>query len=183
MSDLCVRHLLREHREVEKALAELDALLEEQKKNSAWGPEQTEDFTWLMQTVDSHLLHHIRKEDEVLFPALEAFLPHDLGPLAVLRGEHSDMNEIYRRVRQAGEARARGNAGAEVLDTFLKFGSGLTQIVRDHIYKEDRVLFPMVTRFLSPERDAFLLQKMESIDRTRTPLPGRKSESAGQGRP
>jgi hemerythrin-like domain-containing protein len=40
----------------------------------------------------------------------------------------------------------------------------LLRLIQDHLYKENRVLFPMVARFLSPERDAALLERMRAID-------------------
>jgi len=42
--------------------------------------------------------------------------------------------------------------------------------LRDYIYKEGMILFPMVARFLSPERDAQLLQQMKVITK-RKALP------------
>ena len=170
MSDLSIRHLLREHREVEKTLEELESLLEEQEHDPQWGESQREDFTWVVEALTNHLLHHVRKEEEVLFPALEAFLPRDTGPLAVLRGEHHDVHEMFRLLRRAGELRTQGNNKPEILEGMQHYGDALLQIVRDHIYKEDRVLFPMVARFLSPERDAHLLEHMEAIDRTKAPV-------------
>jgi len=164
MSDLCLRHLLREHREIEKVLAELESLLEEQAKEPRWGEAEREDFKWISEILGNHLNHHVRKEDEILFPALEAFLPRDLGPLAVLRGEHTDLRDIFGRLVRAGEARAKGNDQPEAIEGFKRHGGAILQIVRDHIYKEDRVLFPMVARFLSPEQDAHLLEQMEAIN-------------------
>lgn len=167
MSDLCVRHLLREHREIEKVLSVLESLLKQQAKELQWGQAEREDFKWISEVLGNHLNHHVRKEDEVLFPALEAFLPRDLGPLAVLRAEHADLRDIFDRLVRAGESRLKGNDQPEVIEGFKRYGGAILQIVRDHIYKEDRVLFPMVARFLSPERDAHLREQMEAINASR----------------
>lgn len=167
MNELCVRHLLREHRDVEKALSELEFLLDEPVTGEPWSATRREDFQWIVETVASHLEHHIQKEDDVLFPALEAFLPRDLGPLAVLRGEHSDVRELFDRMCRAGQRCMYGNPSEGTREELSNSGLGVITLLRDHIYKEDRILFPMVARFLSPERDAALLHKMEEIDRTR----------------
>jgi hemerythrin-like domain-containing protein len=164
MSDLCIRHLLREHREVESGMAAFEAFVTEQARLAQWGESECEDFRLLHDLFERHLDRHLRKEEEVLFPALESFLPRDLGPLAVLRGEHEDVRELYRRVESAGEMRARGMADQEALAKFQHYGTGMVRVLRDHIYKEDRILFPMVTRFLTPERDAQLLRLMEQIE-------------------
>jgi hemerythrin-like domain-containing protein len=164
VNELCIRHLLREHREVERAVRELEEFLIDQSRRPAWGPEEREDFDWILSVFEKHLERHVRKEEEVLFPALEASLPRDLGPLAVLRGEHEDLRQLCQRLRAAGELRARGSQDPAVTDKIQHFGGGVIQVLRDHIYKEDRVLFPMASRFLSAEQDGWLLKQMEAVD-------------------
>ncbi len=164
MNELCVRHLTREHREVEKALNELEFMLEEPLGAERWSMARREDFEWIVETVGSHLKHHIHKEDDLLFPALEAFLPRDLGPLAVLRGEHEDVRDLFDRMCSAGRRCMQGNASEETREDLSTLGLAVITLLRDHIYKEDRILFPMVARFLSAERDSALLRQMEQVD-------------------
>jgi len=164
MSDLCIRHLLREHREVEGGICTFEQFLGDQACLARWGDNEREDFQHVRDLFGKHLFRHLRKEDEILFPALEAFLPRDLGPLTVLRGEHEDMRELFQRILVAGQARARGVGEPEMKNSFHHIGSGMIRVLRDHFYKEDRILFPMVTRFLTPERDAELLRRMEAIN-------------------
>lgn len=186
MSDLCIRHLLREHREVEGGISTFEQFLSDQSHMEQWGGNEREDFRLIQDLFYRHLDKHIRKEEEVLFPALESFLPRDLGPLAVLRGEHEDVRELTRRVQTAGELRARGLAGTEARAHLQQFGAGLVRVLRDHIYKEDRILFPMVTRFLTPERDAQLLRQMEELSQAKTAngeLPPPNPRIAEGGRP
>lgn len=171
MSDLCVRHLLREHREVESGMVTFETFVADQARLAQWGENECEDFRLLHDLFERHLTRHIRKEEEILFPALEMFLPRDLGPLAVLRGEHEDVRELYRRVHAAGVMRARGTCDTELLAKFQHYGAGMIRVLRDHIYKEDRILFPMVTRFLTPERDAELLRLMECMDQQKNDCP------------
>ncbi len=171
VSDLTVHHLQREHREIEKNLARLEELLEEQYQRPEWSAECREDFETLLTDLTAALERHASKEDEVLFPALEAFLPRDVGPLSVLRGEHSDMREMLRLLRRAVELRSSGDGRDGVAHSVQHYGDSLIQIVRDHAYKEERVLFPMVARFLLPDRDAYLLQQIEELDRTRAGRP------------
>ncbi|MBI3405498.1 MAG: hemerythrin domain-containing protein [Acidobacteria bacterium] len=164
MSDLCIRHLLREHRAVEEGIRAFEQFLNDQAGLTRWGENEREDFRLLHDLFQKHLDRHMRKEEEILFPALESFLPRDLGPLAVLRGEHEDLRELFRRIQAAGQVRARRADDAEAQSKLRQFGSGMVRVLRDHIYKEDRILFPMVTRFLTPERDAELLRRMELIE-------------------
>ncbi|MBI3405415.1 MAG: hemerythrin domain-containing protein [Acidobacteria bacterium] len=169
MSDLSVHHLMREHREVEKALDELECMLTEQKMDADWGAEEREDFEWVAGVLGKHLVHHIQKEEQLLFPVLEAYLPRDIGPLDVLRGEHSNLRFTFDRLCVTAEERSDGAADDETVREFQLYGASLLRMVRDHIYKEDRVLFPMVARFLAPDRDAELLRQMEEIDHAAGP--------------
>lgn len=139
-----------------------EEFLADQARLQRWGENEHEDFRMLQDIFQGHLALHLKKEEEVLFPALESFLAKDLGPLAVLRGEHEDLRELFRRVQAAGELRGRSES-PDTVTQLQNYGAGMITVLRDHFYKEDRILFPMVTRFLTPERDADLLRRMEQM--------------------
>ena len=46
---------------------------------------------------------------------------------------------------------------------FQRAGRAALQTQRNHLYKEEVVLFPMVARFLSPDRDALLLRQLQVL--------------------
>ena len=106
---------------------------------------------------------HMRKEDEILYPALEEFLPRDVGPLMVLRTEHDDIVNNFNRMQNSYQLMIQGNVRPEVVQKLLFFGHTLLQLLRDHAYKEERVLFPMVSRFLRPELDARIDADMRTL--------------------
>lgn len=155
-----VEHLLADHREGERIINQLEQLLNDPPAGGCWSAARSETFTQLSHFFNERVLGHIRKEEDLLFPALEAFLPRDIGPLAVLRGEHEELTVLFRRLLESGAALSKGAGDTEVCRIFETTGRALIQGFRDHVYKEDRILFPMVTRFLSPERDAYLLSEM-----------------------
>jgi hemerythrin-like domain-containing protein len=167
MNDLCIRHLQREHRELERGLTALEQFLADQARLASWGENERDDFRWMKEMFDGRLGRHMSKEEAIFFPALESFLPADLGPLAVLRGEHDDVREVFRRLQTAARARSQETGELDALAKLQHYGAGLVRLVRDHFYKEDRILFPMAGRFLTPARDAHLLQQMEAMDLTR----------------
>lgn len=163
MSELCVQHLLQKHRELEKALDKLDSLLLELANNPS-GNVSCESFLCVTKLLGSHLDCLLRKKDEVLFPALEAFLPHNLGPLAVLRADEARLRLRFACMQQAAKSLAEDKGERPFWKEFQSAGRDTLQILRDAIYKQDRVLFPMVARLLSAEQDAHLLQQMEKVD-------------------
>lgn len=162
MADQCLQHLLQEHRAAENILAALDALLDTLERAPGWSAACGETFSRIQRFVAEDWLLHECKEDTILFPALAGFLPSDVGPLDVLRGEFAGITSEAGRMAQAAAALQASDAPPKLLHNFLRAGRAFGQLLRDHIYKEDRVLFPMVARHLPPEKDAELLAAMRS---------------------
>jgi hemerythrin-like domain-containing protein len=160
LNQLAITHLLAEHRETEEYLRALEELFE---AASPWSAAAMESFERICAFFDRDVVCHIRKEDEGLFPVLEEFLPRDVGPLAVLRGEHAEIATNYSLMRHAGDALRRSAQKPQARADFQRYGRKLVLLVHDHIYKEDRVLYPMVARLLSAEQDRTVLLHMEGI--------------------
>jgi hemerythrin-like domain-containing protein len=163
MADRSIQHLWQEHREAERVVGEMESLLDGQKRESKWDAARRESFARIANFYESVVINHIAKEEKVFYPALEGFLPRDVGPLAVLRGEHCEITAHFARLCELGGLLALGRNETTVVEEFERVGRTIIRVTRDHIYKEDRILFPMVARFLSEERDAYLLGEMEAI--------------------
>ena len=163
MAERSIQHLLQEHREAERVVGEIESLLNHQKRDAKWDATRRDLFARIAGFYEGVVIHHIAKEEKVFFPALEGFLPRDVGPLAVLRGEHREIAGRFTRLCELAGLLALGRNEAPIVEEFERVGQAIIQMTRDHIYKEDRILFPMVARFLSDERDAHLLGEMEAI--------------------
>jgi len=161
MPSKTIQHLIHEHREVEKAFQPLELLL---KPEAAARPEELADaFAGFVPTFADRVLPHLHKEQEILFPALEGFLPRDIGPLAVLRGEHNDLQEMFEHLQRSSASLKDSGGKSEVVEGFLREARALATLMHDHIYKEEQVLFPVVERFISGVRDAYLIRQMEGF--------------------
>lgn len=90
------------------------------------------------------LATHAGLENELLFSALDPHLGQ-MGPLAVMRMEH---DEIESTLGQVQEARDLAQAQRLVLHA--------VRVARDHFAKEEQVLFPMAQQVLDGERLAQL---------------------------
>jgi len=90
---------------------------------------------------------HHGKEEDVLFPELvEQGVPQDEGPIAVMLREHARGRALVRQMRVALEALKGGVvAAADELDAA---GRAYIDLIRDHIGKEDHVLFEMADGLL-----------------------------------
>jgi len=106
---------------------------------------------------------HHRKEEEGLFPALEmAGLPRHGGPVGVMLGEHDEGRRFSAALRAAAEKLAAGDAAAaqEVAHSARNY----TGLMRQHIMKEDNVLFMMARNVLDPDRQAALSEQFSRIE-------------------
>jgi hemerythrin-like domain-containing protein len=164
MPDLTVNHLRRDHQEARKVLARLESLLDELDEDLRWTPEHCAIFGEVSEFLTGHLIRIIRKQDEILYPALEGLFPLHEGPLSVLRGEHEALSAHFREACRAGKLLCGGKDTEQNLHAFTKSGRKGLEILQDHLYKEERVLLAMVARYLTPERDAELLKKMQTLD-------------------
>ena len=91
---------------------------------------------------------HHGKEEAHLFPALEAKgFPRQGGPTGVMLHEHEQGRAHVRGMAEDIDAAAAGDAAA--LRQFIEHAEGYISLLREHIYKEDHVLFQLADRTLS----------------------------------
>lgn len=101
-------------------------------------------------------LHHA-KEEEMLFPALgKAGLPPHGGPVAVMLAEHERGRGLL------GSMRSAAADGAS--DSFVDAGLAYAALLREHIHKENEVLFPMAERALPEAERAELARAFDVFD-------------------
>jgi hemerythrin-like domain-containing protein len=106
---------------------------------------------------------HHGKEEQLLFAALIAHgLPSAVGPLAVLSSEHDQGRALIARMSKAlADAKAsRPDAAAR----FAEAGDTYVALMRDHIAKENGVLFPVSEGMLTAQEQAELMTRFESFE-------------------
>ena len=88
---------------------------------------------------------HHGKEEDLLFPELEARgIPRDGGPIGVMLAEHQ-MGRAF--VKQMIEHLSEVRTGdASATKALVEAGRGYIDLLRQHIDKEDNVLFMMADR-------------------------------------
>jgi hemerythrin-like domain-containing protein len=151
-----------EHRVIEKVLLALENVA---RKTSEPFPEDvfTGALTFLRQYADAR--HH-GKEEKRLFPLLQQRgLPTQGGPVACMLNEHDLGRALLLRVEKALPSAAQGDSAArrEVEEAYL----GFVSLLRDHIKKEDQILFNMADNVLTPEDQKALEVEFAEFDATR----------------
>ncbi|MBI5488354.1 MAG: hemerythrin domain-containing protein [Deltaproteobacteria bacterium] len=100
--------------------------------------------------------HHAKEEQE-LFPRVAARKPPwDVDHLADLGADHRRCRDCAREMRESFREGAHGDA--EETQRFCRNAQEWIDLIRMHIYKEDRVVFPLVEQALTAD-DAHALEQ------------------------
>jgi regulator of cell morphogenesis and NO signaling len=177
-----IEHLLQDHRDIMAQVADLrNAVADLDVRGEAALPEVLPVLARIGRMMETQLALHAQKEDEALFPALEAIIGADGGPTYVMRQEHKEihgqgellrrtlyeLNEVEHPQIQAGGARLRELAltggGA---DTLKANAAEIIRLLDLHFSKEEQVLFPMAQNMLDEAALAGVSQKIEALLRS-----------------
>lgn len=93
---------------------------------------------------------HHAKEEDLLFPLLETRgVPREGGPIGVMLYEHSLARKFTQQMADALAALEDGDQDAE--NRFKVAAHQYIELLRNHIFKEDNVLFHMADRLLTDD--------------------------------
>ncbi|MEW6050607.1 MAG: hemerythrin domain-containing protein [Candidatus Zixiibacteriota bacterium] len=99
-----------------------------------------------------------------MFPALvNKGIPQEGGPIAVMLHEHEMGRMHVRGMSSHVEAAADGNRMA--LEAFASHAEGYVQLLRQHILKEDRILFPMDDRVMNEDDTREVLRQFDQVEK------------------
>lgn len=144
--------LMNEHRLIERVLGSLETYTVEveggREPERAWIGEYA---SFLRGFADA--CHHGKEEDILFARMCERGFSRESGPVAVMLHEHKVGRGHVAALRQLGDG--QGTPSAVETQAFLENAAGFVPLLRAHIQKEDRILYPMALRLLTgPELDA-----------------------------
>jgi len=106
---------------------------------------------------------HHGKEEELLFPALEKKgMPRSGGPIGVMLMEHDSGRTLIAEMAEAAKAYESGDQ--EAGRKWAKAAMNYSRLLRDHIAKENNVLFVMAERLLTPAEQEQLASAFDEIE-------------------
>jgi hemerythrin-like domain-containing protein len=144
-----------EHRVIQSVLG---AMEREAESLQGDGPVRTRFWLGVSEFLEKFAdgCHHAKEED-LLFPALaECGIPEEGGPIGVMKDEHVQ----GRRLRQRIHAAATDGDGSSLLAA----SRGFVFLLREHIHKEETVLFQMARHALGAEKTAELEEAFAGKD-------------------
>ncbi|HOW43886.1 MAG TPA: hemerythrin domain-containing protein [Candidatus Aminicenantes bacterium] len=125
----------------------------------------------LLQAVDfirnfADRCHHAKEEGALFRRLVQKGMPRDNGPIAVMLHEHEQGRAHVAALAAAIAGAARGDAGA--VAALREHLGGYIALLRAHIDKEDRILYPMADRLLAPEDQEWLEREFARVEREET---------------
>lgn len=155
------RILSAEHRVIETVIACLERIVEEMQRNCRLDKTSAEAAVDFIRNFADGC-HHAKEEDR-LFPAMEAKgLPRQGGPIGVMLMEHEQGRAFVRGMVEHLDKAANGDSVA--LTHFAHNTIGYAGLLRQHIQKEDQILFPLADRILSSEDETLLLNQFDEAE-------------------
>lgn len=107
---------------------------------------------------------HHAKEEKLLFVKMqEKGMPKERGPIAVMVKEHEFGREKLRAVAAALSRAGQGDMSAK--DKIIEDLTGYINMLRDHIAKEDNILYPMGDKIFTEEDQNSLREAFEKVEK------------------
>lgn len=153
--------LMREHRNIERVVTALERAAAHLARGAPVRPSFfIEAAGFFADYADG--VHHA-KEEGVLFGAIvQSGMPASEGPIPMMLEEHVEARACTRALRTAGLRLEGGDLAAakDVVSAARRYAA----LIRDHIAKEDEVLFPMAAQMMSPDTESAVVAGMAQLE-------------------
>src|SRR3990172_2977528 len=153
--------LMEEHRVIERALASLETAA------NRLSAGQVIPMDFFLKAADfikgfADGCHH-KKEEGILFVAMDANgMAQDAEPVSIFLEEHEEGRRLTRAMREGAEKVQRGDntALSQVIQNALDY----VALLREHIQKEDHMLFPMADDVIPVGQHQQLMTEFNRIE-------------------
>ena len=145
----CIEELKSDHQNILKHLDDLESVINQPTINHV----KIKEFLYFTETFAEP--HH-QKEEQVLFPALEKKgIPNEGGPIGMMLLEHAAKRDYLTKMREAIKENDE--------DKLKENTRAMISLLRDHIHKENNILYPCAQDVLTEEELTSLASQCEKI--------------------
>jgi hemerythrin-like domain-containing protein len=153
--------LMDEHRVIERVLSVLEAAVAKAERGEAVRPGMFLEAADFIKDFADGSHHH--KEEGVLFEAMAAAgVPREAGPIAVMLSEHEQARAYTRAIREAAQRWERGDTAA--VSQVATAARGYAALLRQHIAKEDQILFPMAEQAIPRGKHDSVIEAFDQVE-------------------
>jgi hemerythrin-like domain-containing protein len=155
------RILMEEHRVIERVLAALQVAAERLNHQEELRPAFFLNAALFIKNFADGC-HH-RKEEGVLFVAMvEAGVRKEGGPVGAMLADHEQGRAFTREMKDAAQKWEAGDLSARA--AVVANALGYVALLRQHIHKEDMILFPMADKLIPPDVQDKITSDFERIE-------------------
>ena len=115
--------------------------------------------------VTGEVVVHFAIEEDGLFPELEKFIPREGGPTGMMLIEHEDLKNSKVNFINGVEELSRDSNSTGAKKLIMENGGHFVSLLRDHIYKEDNMLFMMAEMHLDETQMQAVAALFAEIDK------------------
>lgn len=128
---------------------------------------QFRDWQFFLDAVDfirnyADRFHHAKEEDVLFVALVNNGMPEKQSPIEAMLLEHDQGRTFVRAVEEAAQRALNGETGQ--IPLIAANAKGYAALLRDHIDKEDRILYPLAERVLPEEVRPALLQGYQQAE-------------------
>jgi len=157
--------LMSEHRVIERVLTALETAAQRLEQSQAVRPGFFLDAADFIKGFADGC-HH-RKEEGVLFESMVAHGMSQLsGPIAVMLADHEQGRSFTRGMREAALKLEAGQGSSR--EAIIANARAYVSLLRQHILKEDNILYPMAQRVIPPADQPQLVEDFEHVEHEET---------------
>ncbi len=154
--------LKEEHREIKLMLEILEKICQKLEEGEEVDAKHLESVLEFIRTF-ADKCHH-GKEEDLLFPEFEKVgIPKEQGPIGVMLMEHDFGREFVKGFAEGIEEYKKGSEKAK--EKIIENARKYIELLREHIDKEDNILYPMGEEHLTEEKRKELLENFEKVER------------------
>lgn len=129
-------------------------------------PEDLGKFvTFLSEFADK--CHHGKEEDILYEEMAQNGFPKNVGPLAVMFHEHTEGRKLISLLREESLDPTNWNDVTKIISAI----NGYVELLREHIYKEDNILYPMADERFSVDIMASIGKRFEEYEQEKMGSP------------
>lgn len=108
---------------------------------------------------------HFDKEEKALFPEFDNFMPRGSGPLAVMMDEYEVLRKTNVVMQDAIARYLNHDDSARVIQSIRQNGTHFIEFLRNHIFKEDNILFMMADMHLYQRQNEKVVKLFAEIEK------------------
>jgi len=158
-----IQIMMKEHEQILQVLEALDCFAATVHDSPAGKLELGHFVTFIREYADAR--HH-GKEEHVLFTAMARNgFPAEQGPVGMMLQEHQEMREFVSVLRELAEQDAPWSSNDE--ERLSDAARSYTRMLREHIMKENEMLYPMATEHLPPPVQDQIDAECAALDESR----------------